>query len=112
MFKVAKILESGGSCPFQCVFVTECGQGGYLRYRNGRLRVGFLKDGQLYPDEFFFESQIGHRLDGCGDNELFRKALSTIIEFPHDFTFDSMSEINELDNREGQGLNWKQFLSE
>ena len=112
MVKVSKILEAGGAAPYQCVFVTECGHGGYLRYRFGNLRVGFLKDNQIYPDEFFFSSFIGHKLDGCGDNELFRKALSNVIEFPEDFTFDSSSDINLLENREGQGIYWKQFLNE
>lgn len=111
MIKVSKILESGGAAPYQCVFETECGHTGYLRYRFGNLRVGFLKKNQFYPDEFFFSSKIGDRLDGCGDNELFRKALSTIIEFPEGFTFDdTTNEEKILENREGQGLYWKQFL--
>ena len=110
MLKVAKILEAGGAAPYQCVAVTECGHGIYLRYRFGNLRVGFLKDNQIYPDEFFYSSKIGNPLDGCGDNEAFRAALAGIIEFPEDFTFDSSNEINLLDNREGQGLYWKQFL--
>ena len=110
MLKVAKILESSGSCPFQLVALTECNRKIYLRYRGGRLRFGFIKENQLTPDEYLFSEQIGHQLDGCADDALFRKALAGVIEFPENFTFDSASEIHELENREGQGSHWKHCL--
>lgn len=88
MIKIKEIIESGGACPYQLVANTECGKRIYLRYRNGRLRWGFLTDHEITPNKYEFDKKIGEDLDGFPDDEIFKKVLDSSIEFPHDFLFN------------------------
>ena len=87
MVKIKKILESGGARPYQLTAVTECGKTIYLRYRNGRLRWGFLSDYNTVPSKYEFDKVIGDRLDGFPDDEAFKRELGESLKFPELFEF-------------------------
>jgi hypothetical protein len=88
MIKVKKILYAGGFCPYQCEFLTEDEQHGYLRYRGGVLRCGVGKNFSRVPIYNIFDEVVGDEYDGCPNHEVFHSYLKDLIEFPPDFNFE------------------------
>jgi hypothetical protein len=96
MIKVKKILYAGGFCPYQCEFLTEDGEHGYLRYRGGVLRCGVGKDKESFFNRVtvynIFDEAVGDEYDGCPNHEVFQSHLKDLIEFPTDFNFEKFVE--------------------
>ena len=87
MIKLSKIIFCGGAAPYELTAITECGKDFYLRYRNGRLRWGFVKKRDIIPSKWEFDQKIGGDLDWEVDDILFKSHLEKQIEFPKGFKF-------------------------
>lgn len=91
MIKIKKIIHLTNACPFECEMLSDDGKSIYLRYRNGRLRAGYISSGSMMaPEEYFFDKTIGDALDGFPDDDLFKLVLRNIFELPPHFNFESL----------------------
>lgn len=86
MIKITKILNHGGSCPFQIDALTNDDRLIYGRYRHGRLSIRIGKTGDFSENagvigEEIFGERIGDNYDGCMDMEEFKEQTKTVLDF-------------------------------
>lgn len=86
MIKIAKILNHGGSCPFQIDALTDDDRMIYGRYRNGYLRVYIGETGDFSEDaavdgELVFKKDLGKPFGGSMCLEEFKDHTKTTLDF-------------------------------
>ncbi len=87
MIKITKILNHGGSCPFQIDALTDDDRMVYGRYRWGRLAVYIGETGDLSEYAgvsgklIFWNSKLGSSLDGCMSLETFKGHTKETLDF-------------------------------
>lgn len=86
MIKIAKILNHGGSCPFQIDALTDDDRMIYGRYKGGRVRVYIGEVGDLSEDaavdgQLIFSDMIGDESDGWMSLEEFKDHTKTTLDF-------------------------------
>lgn len=86
MIKIIKIINRGGSCPFQIDALTDDDRMVYGRYRYGGIRVYIGEAGDLSEDaaldgELLFEAVAGGALDGTMTLEEFKEHTKETLDF-------------------------------
>jgi hypothetical protein len=86
MIKITKILNHGGSCPFQIDASSNDDRMIYGRYRRGRVRVYVGEAGDLSEDagvdgQLIFSNMIGDEFDGYMTLEEFKNNTKTVLDF-------------------------------
>jgi len=86
MIKIAKIINHGGSCPFQIDALTNDDRMVYGRYRGGRVRVYIGEVGDLSEDagvngQLIFSNMIADEFDGYMTLEQFKDQTKTTLDF-------------------------------
>lgn len=86
MIKITKILNHGGSCPFQVDALTNDDRLIYGRYRGGCLSLYIGKAGDLSEDaavdgERIFFKVVGDKYDGYMIIEEFKENTKTVLDF-------------------------------
>lgn len=86
MIKITKILNHGGSCPFQIDALTDDDRMIYGRYRWGHLTVRIGEYGNhsafaAVDGKYLFENYIGGEYDGSMTLEEFKEQTKTALDF-------------------------------
>ena len=86
MIKITKILNYGGSCPFQIDALTDDNRRIYGRYRGGNIIVYVGKNGDLTDDgvidgHLYFSNLIGGKFDGYMSLEEFKQETKSVLDW-------------------------------
>lgn len=86
MFKIIKILNHGGACPFQVDALTDDSRLIYGRYRHGHLtvqigKVGDFSEYAAVNGEKVFSSHVGEQFDGYMTLEEFKNHTKEVLDF-------------------------------
>lgn len=86
MIKITKILNYGGSCPFQIDALTDDDRRIYGRYRHGYLRVYISKTGDLTDNgavngDLIDRHDTGRPHDGYMSLEEFKEKTKSVLDW-------------------------------